>query len=75
MEILAYYGRRMTCLLLEDGQAFAFHRNRKVRLPDSDSAVRVLEYLKQAADLDPEPSPLEAKIASIESTLQTAGGP
>ena len=71
----SYYGRRMTCLLLEDGQAFALHRNRKVRLPDSDSSIRVLEYLKQAADLDPEPSPLEAKIASIESTLQTAGGP
>ncbi len=71
----SYYGRRMTCLLLEDGQAFALHRNRKVRLPDTDSEVRVLEYLKQAADLDPEPSPLEAKIASIESTLQTAGGP
>ena len=71
----SYYGRRTACLLIEDGKAFALHRNRKIPLPESDAATRVLQYLKQAAEFDPPPSPLERKITAIETSLQAVSGP
>ncbi len=71
----SYYGRRMACLLIEDGKAFALHRNRKIPLPESDTATRLLQYLKQAAEFDPLPSPLERRIAAIETSLQPVSGP
>ncbi len=71
----SYYGRRTACLLIEDGKAFALHRNRTIPLPESDNAAPVLRYLKQAAQFDPPPSPLERKIAAIETSLRAASGP
>ena len=71
----SYYGRRMACLVIENGHAFALHRNRKIPLPGRDDATPILEYLKQAAELDPAPSPLERKIASIETSLRALSGP
>ena len=71
----SYYGRRMACLVIENGKPFALHRGRKISLPESDDAVRVLRYLKQAAEFDPAPSPLGRRIAAIEMSLQAVGGP
>ena len=71
----SYYGRRMACLVIENGKPFALHRGRKISLPERDDAVRVLRYLKQAAEFDPAPSPLGRRIAAIEMSLQAVGGP
>ncbi len=59
---------RMACLLVEDGTAYALHRGKKLELP-ADSGAGLLSYLKQAAALDPSPSALEKRIATLESTM------
>jgi len=56
----AAYGGRLACLVIENGKLFALHRGVKLPLPEDQAAL--LEYYKQAAALDPQPSPLEAKI-------------
>jgi hypothetical protein len=65
----AAYGRRLACLIVEDGKLFTLHRGEKLPLPD-DSGPGLLEYLKKAASLDPQPSPLLPLITSLESKLQ-----
>jgi hypothetical protein len=60
--------RRMACLLIENGKSYALHRGMKLELP-SDSSSGLLNYLKQAAALDPSPSSLEKRIAEIEARL------
>ena len=57
---------RLACLLMENGKAYALHRGKKLELP-SDSSSGLLNYLKQAAALDPSPSSLEKRIAEIEA--------
>ena len=65
------YGARRACLLLEHGQAYAQHRGKKLPLP-ADSGAGLLAYLREAAALDPPPSPLGALIKKIED-LAPAG--
>lgn len=57
---------RMACLLIENGKSYALHRGMKLELP-SDSSSGLLNYLKQAAALDPSPSSLGKRIAEIEA--------
>jgi len=57
---------RLACLLIEKGKPYALHRGTKLELP-SDSSTGLLNYLKQAAALDPSPSSLEKRIAEIEA--------
>ncbi len=57
---------RLACLLIENGKPYALHRGKKLELP-SDSSSGLLNYLKQAAALDPSPSSLEKRIAEIEA--------
>jgi hypothetical protein len=57
---------RMACLLIEKGKPYALHRGMKLELP-FDSSSGLLNYLKQAAALDPSPSSLEKRIAEIEA--------
>jgi calcineurin-like phosphoesterase family protein len=57
---------RLACLLIEKGKPYALHRGKKLELP-SDSSSGLLNYLKQAAALDPSPSSLEKRIAEIEA--------
>ncbi|PYV37661.1 MAG: hypothetical protein DMG06_27480 [Acidobacteria bacterium] len=59
---------RMACLLIENGKPYALHRGEKLELPP-DSGSGLLSYLKQAAALDPSPSPLEKRIAEVEARL------
>lgn len=54
----AYYGTRPACLVVEAGTAFALHRGRLLPLP-LGSGADVLGYLRTAAALDPQPSPIE----------------
>lgn len=64
----AYYGSRQACLLVENGEIFAIHRGKRLKLPmggDED----LLRYLEQAAALDPAPSPLLGKIEELKARL------
>ena len=54
--LAAHYGGRLALLLIEDGRYYAVHRGTRRRLPLRDDGR--LADLKQAAALDPEPSPL-----------------
>ncbi len=59
---------RMACLLIENGNPYALHRGKKLGLP-SDTDLDLLRYFRQAAALDPTPSPLEKRIAELEANL------
>lgn len=59
---------RLGCLLIENDKAYAIHRGQKLALP-SDEGRDMLRYLKQAAALDPQPSPLLPRIAKLEAAL------
>ena len=61
-----FYGGRRACLILEGGRAYALHRREKLKLPSGKSS-EILAYLKKAASLDPEPSPLAELIRRLES--------
>ena len=59
------YGSRQACLILEGGKAYSLHRGRKLAIPvEGGEALR--KYLREAAALDPEPSPLLKRIEAIE---------
>jgi hypothetical protein len=64
----AAYGARQACLIVEREEFFALHRGKKLPLPD-DPGKGLLEYLQQAAALDPQPSPLVNRIARLEAQL------
>jgi hypothetical protein len=64
----ALYGARLACLVLERERAYTLHRGHKIPLPD-DSTRSLLDYLRQAAALDPQPSPLARRIAELEVAL------
>jgi hypothetical protein len=57
--------------LIENQQPYALHRGKKLDLP-TDTGGDLLRYLKQAAALDPMPSPLGKRIAELEDRLQAA---
>jgi hypothetical protein len=59
----AYYGARQACLVVRRGEAFALHRGHLLGLPLA-GAGGVMAYLRAAADLDPEPSPLGPLLAA-----------
>jgi len=52
-----YYGAHPACLVVQRGTAFALHRGRLLPLP-VDERASVVAYLRSAAALDPQPSPL-----------------
>ncbi len=62
------YGGRQACLLIEGDDIFTLHRGKKLPLP-TDSGAGLLNYLRQAAALDPHPSPLLKRIAELELKL------
>jgi len=62
---------KIACLVIENGKAYALHRGQGLALPNDDDAD-MLRYLKQAAALDPKPSPLEPRIAALETRLASA---
>lgn len=54
------------CLLVDRNKLYALHRGTRLELPKDDGAD-MLRYLKQAAALDPKPSPLAARIQLLEA--------
>lgn len=56
---------KIGCLLIEDGKPYALHRGKKLELPADEDGPDMLRYLKQAAALDPAPSPLAGRIEKL----------
>jgi TPR repeat protein len=56
---------KIACLEIDRGEVYALHRGRKLELPKDEEGPDMLRYLKQAAALDPQPSPLEGRIAQL----------
>jgi len=67
--LAAYYGGRQACLLLENGELFAIHRGKRLRLPTGGDDEDLLRYLEQAASLDPQPSPLSSVIEQVKARI------
>ena len=57
---------QVDCLLEQNGKLMALHRGVPLELPKDDQED-LLRYLKQAAALDPQPSPLELQIQALEA--------
>jgi hypothetical protein len=55
---------KVGCLVIEG----VLHRETRLELP-TDRGKDLLRYLKQAAALDPAPSPLERRVAELEMRL------
>ena len=53
---------KVGCLEIDGGKAYALHRGQKLDLPKDENGPDMLRYLRQAAALDPKPSPLAARI-------------
>lgn len=64
----AYYGSRLSCLLIEGEKVYAIHRGKRLPIPE-DPGQPLLTYLKNAASLDPEPSPIQKVISDLETLL------
>ncbi len=65
---------RQACLVIERGRAYALHRGQPLELP-AGGGSELIRYLKQAAALDPAPSPLETLIARLEARLSAPAAP
>jgi TPR repeat protein len=57
---------RLACLEIVNGQAYAIHRGQKLALPSDENGPDMLRYLREAAALDPQPSPLLPEIENLE---------
>jgi hypothetical protein len=62
------YGGPYAALLIEGAKRFAIHRGTKLDLPSTPDGL--LAYIKQAAALDPQPSPLQKLLTggAVEAT-------
>lgn len=60
----AYYGGRQAYLLAEGGSLTAVHRGHPLPLPMAGGMDRI-NYLKEAAALDPDPSPIQKRIDAL----------
>jgi hypothetical protein len=63
-------GRR-ACLLIEGTRLYALHRGCRLALPAA-AGPDLIRYLKQAAALDPPPSPIGKLIAGLEAGLRVS---
>lgn len=64
----AHYGARSAFLEIKGDDLTAWHRGTPLALPSDGGQVRI-DYLKAAAALDPEPSPIAGTIARLEADL------
>jgi hypothetical protein len=52
--------------VIENGNAYALHRGQKLQLPKDENGPDMLRYLREASVLDPQPSPLNARITELQ---------
>lgn len=64
----SYYGSRQAFLEVTQGGMTAWHRGTPLALPSEGGQARI-DYLKAAAALDPEPSPIQSTITRLEAEL------
>ena len=57
---------KVACLEIDKGEPVALHRGQKLALPRDEDGPDMLRYLKAAAALDPQPSPLTSRIEALE---------
>ena len=57
---------KVACLEIDKGEAVALHRGQKLELPKDEDGPDMLRYLKGAAALDPQPSPLNTRIEELQ---------
>ena len=62
----------MGCLLIEQGKVSALHRGHKLALPRDENGPDMLRYLREAAAVDPQPSPLAGRIEKLTRALAPA---
>jgi hypothetical protein len=65
---------KVGCLVIEGSQVYVLHRGTRLELP-SDTGKDLLRYLKQAAALDPPPSPLQKRIAELQGSIPAEWAP
>jgi TPR repeat protein len=63
---------KIGCLEIVDGQPYALHRGHRLTLPKDENGRDMLRYLKEAAALDPAPSPLAGRIMKLEASPNTS---
>ena len=63
---------KVGCLEIVDGQPYALHRGHRLTLPKDENGSDMLRYLKEAAALDPAPSPLASRISKLEAAADTS---
>ena len=73
--LAGYYGSRPACLVIENGKPYTLHRGQRLELPRDASSEEMLRYVKAAAALDPQPSPLAGMIRSIEAGAEPEMAP
>jgi hypothetical protein len=59
---------KIGCLEIAEGKVYALHRGHRLTLPTDENGSDMLRYLKEAAALDPAPSPLAARINKLENS-------
>jgi hypothetical protein len=57
---------KVGCLEIDGDHAIAIHRGQKLELPKDETGPDMLRYLREAAALDPQPSPLLQRIQQLE---------
>ena len=57
---------KMGCLEIEGDHAVAIHRGQRLELPKDENGPDMLRYLRSAAALDPQPSPLLKRIQELQ---------
>ena len=62
-----YYGKRLACLIIEDGVPYTLHRGQRIELPRDGSNAELHRYLSEVAALDPGSSPLTKAVQSLEA--------
>jgi len=72
--LAAAYGGPPAALVLESGKAFALHRGHRVALPEADGEP-LLRYARQIAQLEPDPSRLQALLLELEAAPAPAPTP
>ncbi len=69
-----FYGGPPAALLLEEGQAFAVHRGKRLALPSGDGEP-LLRYVREVAALEPDPARLRPLISRLEAAVTAAPPP
>lgn len=59
----SYYGDNMACLVIENGNMRAIHRNGAVELPDSTETDEMLDYLAEVQSLEPGNQSIKNRIS------------